>query len=106
MSEPPTLFDRPTHRRSDPETSRRAARVSRSRAAGIVFEIMRDGIPRIDEEIHAAAADAGHKITADRIRHGRLELVDIGVLEQDGEVATSVGARSRRWKLAGAGGAA
>ncbi len=70
-------------RRSDPQTSKIAAAMaagSRSPSQAAVWDVMKDGLERIDEEIEEQALRQGCRLSDTRLRHGRRELVDMGVL--------------------------
>ncbi len=90
-------------RREDPDTSKAAGRKAgydSTRARNICLEVMQDGIQRLDEEIHASAVFRGHEISPDRLRHGRLELAELGVLIECGRRRTAQGRTTARvWVL-------
>lgn len=77
-------------RTTDPATSHDAARsacarVDNRKAARVVLAIMRDNVQRIDEEICSLAIVRGHKISPQRLRAGRKELSDRGILIDTGQ---------------------
>lgn len=55
------------------------ARGASRRAARQVLLVMRDGVARTDEEIHARIA-LDEPLSPDRVRHARLALLDAGLL--------------------------
>ncbi len=103
----PSLFDhdpipvepqtRGLVRRTDPDTSRDAADLANvSGRAAAVAEIMKDGKPRIDEEIHSAMDAKGPIYTRTSICHGRKTLLDLGFLVLTGQTRETVSGRQSR----------
>lgn len=102
-----TLFEQPKHdktlvRTSDPLTSREGAKDRNDASdAAVVVTVMSDGIPRIDEEIHAEAVRlCGYERTQDRLRHGRRLAQKLGRIKLTGHRRpTSQGGASREWVI-------
>lgn len=90
-------------RTHDPETSKQNSHdVRRVAAALVVLRVMADGIDRSDEQIASDAGECGY--TADRLRHGRLLLVDADVIEDSGKrCPTRSGSTARVWRLTAQG---
>lgn len=96
---PVNRFVRPADPETSLESARRAAKAS-PQATAAVRQVMRDGIPRIDEEIRLACQRPGIDYTASlaTIQHGRLALSSAGFLVETGETRrTTNGMPSRVW---------
>ncbi len=79
----PTLFKYGYARTSDPPTSVIAAALAADKATPsrkAVWDVMVDGVARTDEMIEAEACRRGCALSGTRLRHGRRELVQAGVL--------------------------
>lgn len=83
-------------RRDDPDTSHEAAKRANPERARRVADLLKDGIPRTDEQIAEAA-----QLTISSACHGRLVLERAGKLELVGKTTTSNGGRARMWKWRG-----
>ena len=92
-------------RATDPDTSREAARAAKDKISPSmdwVSRVMRDGTPRIDEEIHIAAVSMGCPLGPTRTRHGRNDLVKLGRIEATGKKRrTSTNTNSKEWVWCG-----
>ena len=94
------------YRKGDPATSLIAAASAMGeglRSATIVLGVMQDGRARIDEEIaNEAASKSG--LSRTRFRHGRLVLLEAGMLLETGVTRhTSRGRPSREYILSTVG---
>lgn len=79
----PLLFDYGYARTSDPITSKIAAAMAQENktpSQKAVWDVMIDGVSRTDEMIEAEAMRHGCMLSGTRLRHGRRELVQSGVL--------------------------
>jgi len=103
MSRLPPPAPLPLWRATDPETSKAAAALADTKGRGkAVADIMRDGQPRTDEQIHAAMLERGLSYSLTSACHGRLSLCRDGLIVQVGTAETAHGRRSIVWKWRGA----
>lgn len=95
-------------RNTDPSTSASAAAEASARLAKRAEEVLRvmsDGIPRIDEEIHAAMLANGYRVEMSSARHGRKVLADKGLIEYTGtNRRTKHNRESMEWRIANGAG--
>jgi len=89
----------PLFRTTDPATSKAAAKQADvTGRAKAVADVMRDGVPRTDEQIAAAMAERGLTYSHTSACHGRLSLCRDGLLVQAGTATTAHGRQSIVWQ--------
>jgi hypothetical protein len=99
----PTADPRRGHRQEDTSTSiQAAAKVRKTSEASIaaVRDLMRDGVPRIDQEIENGCRQRGHCKSLSSAQHGRLVLQEVGILVKTGvKRNTKDGSPSNEWVI-------
>lgn len=90
-------------RNSDPSTSHQAAAKAQTNETPSMYwaRVALEGQRLIDEEIYARAVYFGCPLSPDRIRHGRLQLEQIGAVIPTGRTRKTAkgNCSSREWTL-------
>ena len=102
MSAQPSLFDAPRvytgpSRRTDPDTSRAAARSVGHGAEQAILDVFRPGVAITDDEIAEALGYRG--LYPSTVKSARSRLAKAGLLVAAGEGLSNRGRRMTKWRL-------